>query len=140
MEGEKHDLRCTMFAMQRRTFLAVTAIFSSCSKAPAPASSALPETLPGGWSKASAGPARDIPPAAAQLGVEDSASATYSGAAGTVELSAFRLRTETNAFDLMQRWRQSDGPAIYKGAYFFVARADKPEAAMKLLQALQTAQ
>ena len=71
--------------------------------------------------------------------MEDSAAATYSGPAGNVDVQVFRLKGETNAFELMQRWRQSDGPAIYKGAYFFVAQSGNASAAMKLLHAMQEA-
>ena len=140
MKGEKHDLRCTMFAMQRRIFLALTAIFASCSHPIPSASAALPESLPGGWTRSAKGAARSVPPAAAQeLGVEDSAAATYSGPAGNVDVQVFRLKGETNAFELMQRWRQTDGPAIYKGAYFFVAQSANSQAAMQLLQAMRAA-
>jgi hypothetical protein len=49
------------------------------------------------------------------------------------------MKAETSAFELIQKWRQQDGLASYKGPYFFIARpegATQPQTAA-FLQALQ---
>jgi hypothetical protein len=51
------------------------------------------------------------------------------------------MRSEPSAFEMLQKWRQTDGLATYKGPYFFIAQAEDgdEEAARRLLQTLQNA-
>jgi hypothetical protein len=81
----------------------------------------------GTWRRGDVSKPASIPELVSRLGVEDAAEATYSGA-GKVTVHVFRMRAETSAFELMQKWRQQDGVATYKGAYFFVARAEGADA------------
>jgi hypothetical protein len=51
------------------------------------------------------------------------------------------MRSEPGAFEMLQKWRQTDGLATYKGSYFLIAQPEtgNEEAARVLLQALQNA-
>lgn len=81
-----------------------------------------------------------MPSLVTQSGVEDSAQTRYTGP-GTVQVRAFRMRAETSAFELIQKWRQSDGLAVYKGPFFFVAEQESGNGqhAAQILRALQAA-
>jgi hypothetical protein len=61
--------------------------------------------------------------------------ATYAGPA-TVTVRVFEMKLPTSAFELIQRWRQQDGLAVYTGPYFIVAEPVAPGAA-PLLEALR---
>jgi hypothetical protein len=47
------------------------------------------------------------------------------------------MKGQTSAFELIQKWRQSDGLAVYSGPYFLVADPGVGPDASRLLQALQ---
>jgi hypothetical protein len=93
----------------------------------------LPLTLAGGWKRGDVSALSDVPPVVSQLRPEEAAQARYTGP-GAVTLRAFRMPAETSAFELIQKWRQSDGLAAYKGAYFFIATG---EGAADVLRELQ---
>lgn len=80
--------------------------------------------LAGVWKRSQVTSLSDIPALISQAGPEESAETTYTGPA-IVNVQVFRMRSETSAFELMQKWRQSDGIAGYKGPYFMVARGDQ---------------
>ena len=76
----------------------------------------------------------DAPALVRGLGLKHWMSATYR-ANGEIQLSVYEMNVEASAFELMQKWRNSDGPAFYKGPYFIVA----PPGNLEFLQALQDA-
>jgi hypothetical protein len=109
----------------------------SCSEPARPVVDSLPQELPGAWKRGSVSPVSSVPAQAAELGVEDTAQTTYTGPNASVQISAFRMRTDTNALELMQRWRHDEGAAAYKGSLFLVARSEDRNAALTVLRALQ---
>jgi hypothetical protein len=70
-----------------------------------------------------------------QLGLKRATSATYQGPA-TVTVRVYEMKVSTSAFELIQKWRQQDGPAVYSGPFFIVADST-PEAAAGLLEGLR---
>jgi hypothetical protein len=124
--------------MHRRRYILLFAAFAACSTPSKRLDEVLPERA-ANWHRRSLDPLNEIPPMIAQAGVEESVSAVYS-AAGPIRVRAFRMPTETSAFELIQKWPQADGMAVYKGPYFIVAEAGSdPAAARSLLQTLQAA-
>ena len=86
-------------------------------------------------------PAADVPEAVTALGVDDSAETAYSGPA-EVRVRVFRMKAETSAFEMIQKWRQTEGLAAYKGPYFFIVNAPSdvnPAIVGELLRGLQQA-
>jgi hypothetical protein len=76
----------------------------------------------------------DAPALIRGLGLKHWMSATYR-ANGEIQLSVYEMNVEASAFELMQKWRNSDGAAFYKGPYFVVARPGN----LEFLQALHDA-
>jgi hypothetical protein len=126
-----------MTSMRRRVLFVLVTVLWGCSQTAKPLADALPAELPGGWKRGAVAQAATVPEQAATLGVDETAQTTYTGSSGSVEVSAYRMRTDTSAFELMQRWRHDEGAAAYKGAVFYVARATDRQAALAVLRALQ---
>jgi hypothetical protein len=116
--------------MQRRNAIVLCAFIVSCGGARKPLAEVLPAELPGGLKRGDVRPLTDIPSVIAQLGVEESAQTTYAGTA----LRIFRMKADTSAFELIQKWRQSEGLAAYKGPYFFVANGERAADVLRALQ------
>ena len=108
--------------MTRRNLMWVSLCVIGCSRSKKRIEEALPQQV-GTWRRGDVSKVAQQPEVVSNLGVEDAAQATYSGA-GNVTVQVFRMRAETSAFELMQKWRQQDGIATYKGSYFFVARSE----------------
>jgi hypothetical protein len=109
-----------MRLMRRRTLFLISIVFTACGKSGKSWDSVLPQQVPGGWIRgALTSPAPDIPEAVTALGVAETAETRYTGPA-SVRVRVFRMKAETSAFEMIQRWRQTDGLAAYKGPYFFV--------------------
>jgi hypothetical protein len=107
-----------------RTILLVVcmAILCACSSAP---TRSLEEALPkqiAGWTLSSTAQLErsSVPPVVEQLGMSRAILATYSGPA-PVTVRVFEMNMPTSAFELIQKWRQQDGLAVYTGPYFIVA-------------------
>lgn len=101
----------------------------------------LEKTVPAtidGWSRTQIAPlpAADAPDLVRQLGLDEAVSATYTGPSA-VSLKIFKMKGQTSAFELIQKWRQSDGLASYNGPYFIVAEPGSGPDTGRLLQALQ---
>jgi hypothetical protein len=128
--------------MRRRTLFAVSLAFLGCGKTEKPLDSVLPQQVANGWTRGTiATPSINIPEAVTALGVERSAETTYTGPA-SVRVRVFRMKAETSAFEMIQKWRQTEGLAAYKGPYFFIANASSetnPAIVGELLRALQQA-
>lgn len=126
--------------MRRRTLFAISLAFISCGKTGKPMDSVLPQQVANGWTRgAITTPASEIPESVTALGLEESAEATYTGPA-SIRVRVFRMKAETSAFEMIQKWRQTEGLAAYKGPYFFIANGDaNPAAVGELLRGLQQA-
>ena len=104
-------------------------------------SRSLDETVPvslDGWTRSQISPLppAEVPEVIRGLGLAQAVSATYTGPS-TVSVRVFRMKGQTSAFELIQKWRQSDGLAVYSGPYFLVADPGVGPGASRLLQALQ---
>jgi hypothetical protein len=60
------------------------------------------------------------------LGLRRAIRAVYEGN-GIINIRLFEMSAEASAFELIQKWRQQDGLALYKGSYFFVANGKGPD-------------
>jgi hypothetical protein len=122
--------------MNRRRCLLLFIVLAACTAPAKRWDEVLPQQA-GEWQRHSVSELSQIPPLIAGMGVEAAASATYGGR-GTIRVDVFRMKAETSAFELIQKWRQSDGLAVYKGPYFLVAQSGAdPASARIVLQALQ---
>ena len=128
--------------MRRRTLFAVSLAFLGCGRTEKPLASVLPQQVANGWTRGTiTTPSSNIPEAVTALGVEDSAETTYSGPA-SVRVRVFRMKAETSAFEMIQKWRQTEGLAAYRGPYFFIANPSgdaSPAIVRELLRGLQQA-
>ncbi|MBC8167236.1 MAG: hypothetical protein H7Y20_15370 [Bryobacteraceae bacterium] len=124
--------------MNRKIAIFCLIMLVSCTKPARSFEEILPPQIEGGWARGKLEKSGTLPALIAQAGPSDTAEALYAGS-GTIRIRVYRLKSETSAFELMQKWRQTDGMAVYKGAYFFVANGDgvSPSAIMALLAELQ---
>jgi hypothetical protein len=125
--------------MIRWLLLVMIASALSCSSPTRPLADVIPATADG-WTRSQVTPlpANDAPEMVRQLGLEQAVSATYTGPS-KISVKIFRMKGQTSAFELIQRWRQSDGLAVYSGPFFLVADPASGPDAGGLLQALQKA-
>jgi hypothetical protein len=86
----------------------------------------LPEQVPGGWTREDIQPlhASDLPADVTGMPWKQAVIARYRSSSGAVNVRLIEMKSETEAFELTQRWRQSEGLAFYKGQYFVVCRPD----------------
>jgi hypothetical protein len=126
--------------MLRRDLLISFIGLAGCGKATKSLAQVVPEEVDGVWQRNDLNPVREIPEVVSQLGFEEGVETTYKGS-GIVHVRAFRMRSETSAFELTQKWRPDEGIAAYKGVFFFVAmpQGSEPQAVATLLRALQQA-
>jgi hypothetical protein len=73
-------------------------------------------------------PAEESPAVVRSLGLRQGIKAVYEGN-GSITVRLFQMNAEASAFELIQKWRQQDGLALYKGRYFFAAEAKGPDQA-----------
>jgi hypothetical protein len=76
----------------------------------------------------------DAPALVRGLGLKQWMSATYR-ANGEIQISVYEMNVEASAFELMQKWRNSDGPAFNRGPYFIQG----PPGTLEFINALQEA-
>ena len=69
-----------------------------------------------------ANPIEQAPALARQQGVARWETALYR-AKDEIAVQVFDMKAEANAFEMMQKWNKSEGPAFFKGQYFFVANS-----------------
>jgi hypothetical protein len=122
--------------MIRWVFLLITVGFVACSGPSRNLEEALPATV-NEWKLAGVTPipSGDAPAVVRQLGLKQAVMATYQGP-GTVSVRVYEMNVATSAFELIQKWRQQDGPAVYSGPFFLVADA-APHVAAGLLDGLR---
>ncbi len=68
----------------------------------------------------------EVPELVRSLGLRRALEARYEGN-GRIDVKVFEMNVDASAFELMQKWRQQDGLAVYKGPYFLVAAPDGPD-------------
>lgn len=102
---------------------------------------ALPSELPGGWKleRSESLLEAQTPAVVKALGLSGAESVTYSvpGTNAKQQVLVFKMRTEASAFELIQKWRQKDGPAFYVGRYFVVAQDGAIEFQRALRQSMK---
>jgi hypothetical protein len=126
--------------MERRDLVFGVIALASCARATKSFEDVLPRQIPGGWERNDLRSLAEIPEIVSRFGADSAVQTTYKGQ-GSVQLRAFRLRSETTPFELMQKWPLTDGIPAYKGAFFFVAvsQGADPQAVAALLRELQKA-
>jgi hypothetical protein len=122
--------------MIRWVFLLITACLAACSGPSASLEEFIPATV-NGWKRVSTSPisVEEAPAIVRQLGLKRAMAATYQGPA-TVKVRIYEMNVAASAFELIQKWRQQDGPAVYNGPFFIVGDAP-PEVAAALLEGLR---
>jgi hypothetical protein len=122
--------------MFRWAFLLISACLLACSGPSRSLEESIPSTVKE-WKRTAVSPLNEseAPPIVRQLGLKRAISATYQGPA-TVNVRVYEMKVPTSAFELIQKWRQQDGPAVYTGPYFLVADSN-PETAAGLLEGLR---
>lgn len=124
--------------MDRRSVIFISLFLAACAKSGKSLSELLPSE-PGGWKRGDVKTPAEVPETAQALGVVDSAEALYLGD-GRVRVRVLQMKTDTVAFELMQKWRHTDGLGANKGPYFFIAEGQAgstPQSTMTLLGLLQ---
>lgn len=123
--------------MQRRFALVLLLL---CGTSCSPTATSWEETLPaqaGEWKRDALAslPETEAPELVRQLGLKRAAKVTYTGPAA-VQVRVFEMKVATSAFELIQKWRQQDGLAVYGGPYFVIADKSAPPEAAALLAEL----
>ncbi len=117
--------------MTRRMWLCSLAGLMACSPAPRQSELSLPAELKGGWKRETHEPlqAEAVPEQVRALGLCCSERATYQGP-GRLAVSVYRMTTSAGAFELMQKWRRSEGSTYFaEGVAFVVIEAQEADSA-----------
>jgi hypothetical protein len=126
--------------IDRRLFLQLSAVTVSCARAGKSLREILPNQVQRAWilKRTETLPAEEAPAVVRSLGMKQGINAIYEGN-GSISVRLFEMTAEASAFELIQKWRQHDGLAMYKGRYFFVAVPVGPDQATvsAFLQAFQ---
>ncbi len=126
--------------LTRRNLLAFSALATACTRTPKSLTEALPVQVQRAWilKRTQPLPVEEAPALIRSLGLRQAIRAVYEGN-GSVTVRMFEMNVETSAFELIQKWRQQDGLAMYKGPYFFVAQGEGTDQATlsAFLQAFQ---
>ncbi|HUS05907.1 MAG TPA: hypothetical protein VMZ52_06420 [Bryobacteraceae bacterium] len=127
--------------MERRVFLVVLLLGAACSRAKEESlSKVLPVQVQRSWvlkETRNLG-MDDAPPLIRSLGLKRALAAVYKTNT-EIRLRVFEMGAETSSFEVMQKWRQADGAAFYKGPYFVVIETTNtdPESLKEFVKALQ---
>src|SRR4051794_225765 len=98
--------------MWRRVVLLFTIMLAGCANDKTSPQDVLVSEVPGGWKRSDiTTPASAAPDVIEKLGVDSSAEALYDGP-GHVTVRVYKMRSETGAFEAMQKWRPPDGVGI----------------------------
>ena len=106
------------------TVFAVFAILFSgtgCARRDNPLKDALPVQIQLEWvlRETRTEPNEQAPDPIRNSGLKRWANATYR-ARGTINVRVFQMNAEASAFEMLQKWRKTDGLVFYKGPYFVV--------------------
>jgi hypothetical protein len=120
-----------------RWFLFVLAVLAACSSPSRSFEEILPATA-GDWRRTDVTTLEpsSAPDLVRQLGLKRAASATYTGPSN-VNLRVYEMNVATSAFELIQKWRQQDGRAVYNGPFFVIADPAAGSEASALLEAVR---
>ena len=123
--------------MIRCVLIIAAFLLLACGESPRSLDESIPASIDG-WTRSQLVPisTSDAPEIIRNLGLEQAAAATYTGPS-SVSVKIYRMKVQTSAFELIQKWRQSDGLAVYSGSYFVVADPGSGPDASRLLKALQ---
>ena len=125
--------------MTRRGSLAicVSLLLAACSTSDPSLEEALPSQV-AGWTRSQASSLANeaAPDLIRSLGLKRAVTASYSGPE-VVHVRVYEMNVSTSAFELIQKWRQQNGLAVYTGPYFIVADPTSGPAAAGLLEALR---
>jgi hypothetical protein len=107
--------------LNRRNLLTLLTVTAACTRASKSLAEMLPAQVQRAWilKRTEALPAEESPALIRSMGLHQAIRAVYEGN-GTITVRLFEMNVETSAFELIQKWRQQDGLAMYKGPYFFV--------------------
>jgi hypothetical protein len=110
--------------LTRRKILVSCILASACSRAPETLTAVLPVEVQRAWKlkQTEPLPAEEAPPLIRGLGLKRAAKGIYTGN-GQITVSLYEMNVEASAFELIQKWPQQDGLAMYKGSYFIVTSA-----------------
>jgi hypothetical protein len=126
--------------INRRNLLTLVACTAACMRPSKALKELLPAQVQRAWilKKTDALPAEESPAIIRSLGLRQAIRAEYEGN-GNISVRLFEMNVEASAFELIQKWHQQDGLAMYKGPYFFVAKGKGPDQATisSFLQAFQ---
>jgi hypothetical protein len=116
--------------LNRRYFIFISAAGITCTRPSKSLKDLLPGQVQRAWTlrQADALPVEEAPAIIRSLGLRQAISAVYEGN-GKITVHLFEMNVEASAFELIQKWRQQDGLASYKGPYFFVANPSGPDQA-----------
>jgi hypothetical protein len=124
----------------RRNFLFFFALATACTRPAKSLRNILPGQVQRAWilKRTEVLPSEEAPAVIRALGLRQAIKAVYEGN-GTITVRLFEMNVEASAFELIQKWRQQDGLALYKGQYFFVAESKETDQATlaSFLHALQ---
>ncbi|MGH9632002.1 MAG: hypothetical protein ACRD7E_27165, partial [Bryobacteraceae bacterium] len=101
------------------------ALLAACGRSEESLKDALPVQVQRIWvlKATSEIPNEQAPAMIRSLGLKRAIAATY-GAEKEIQVRVYEMDVAASAFELIQKWKQADGLAIYKGSYFAVAPAD----------------
>ena len=119
-----------------RIVLLFTIMLAGCAKDQMSPQAVLVSEVRGGWKRGDITPVSAPPDLIEKLGVDSSAEAIYEGQ-GRVTVRVYKMRSETGAFEAMQKWRQPDSVGIQKGRYFVTAGGGAPSANLAVISELQ---
>jgi hypothetical protein len=108
----------------RRNFPFFFILATACTRPPRSLKDVLPGQVQRAWilKQTQALPSEEAPALIRSLGLRQAIRAVYEGN-GAITVRLFEMNVEASAFELIQKWRQQDGLALYKGPYFFVAQS-----------------
>ena len=116
--------------MWNRRLFVILVLLAGCTRSTNQLKDALPVEVQRAWTlkqTTNLDPGQ-APEVVRSLGLKRSLEARYEGN-GSILVRVYEMNVETSAFELIQKWRQSDGLAVYKGAYFLVATSAGPDSA-----------
>jgi len=126
--------------LTRRKFFLSAVLATACNRPARSLKDLLPIQVQRAWllKHTEALPSEEAPAMIRSLGLRHGIRAVYEGN-GSITLRLFEMNAEASAFEMIQKWRQQDGLAMYKGPYFFIAAGQGTDQATlsSFLQAFQ---
>ena len=107
--------------MTRRLLILILFVIGGCARKDNPLKDALPIQVQREWvlKETRTMPNEEAPEVVKAQNLKRWMIATYR-TSGTITVRVFQMSAETSAFELMQKWRKTEGLVFYKGPYFIV--------------------